>query len=231
MRSPSLLTLIVFMGISPLARGETTRVRVPLTALPRDNLFDIPGKDAVLPDGVREGSPVPRSWRVERVDEQEYGHCTDARRGSVAIVRNDNTYTQRVWQSSTDAFIDAAEVHVVDGKAHVIGASRKRIAAVTATVWAYKKGDTVAVITALDTGVNAKAVSFGCSLEEIIVNFPGASTFASRPDDAEAVRRAYGAYPGSRRERWAGQAFTALATVSKASSDPEPMFSFLLRAP
>ena len=77
MKPPSVLTLVAFLGVAGPAEAETKRVRVPVSSLPRqDEVIEIDGKHAVLPDGVGEGSPVPKSWKVSRSDAflEEYGH-------------------------------------------------------------------------------------------------------------------------------------------------------------
>src|SRR5688572_9800909 len=70
---------IVLCGVTAPAHAETKRFRISVDALPRqDSPVQVSARDAVLPDGAREGAPVPKSWKVAtRETPQEAGHCTD----------------------------------------------------------------------------------------------------------------------------------------------------------
>lgn len=222
------------------ADAETKRVRVPVSSLPRQNdALEIEPKSAVLPDGAREGSPAPKSWRRAPGETlgDGAGHCTDGRRASVGSAGDDDLVdTQKVWEANGKIFFDRANVKIQDGKVHVVSASRVAIAYVTESAWAYRKAEDVIIVTARDFGVFSRVVLFGCLLEERTLRLPtAASTISSSPEEVDGVldqllgRGEVAKNTG--RAPWKGVAFTMLASVSKASADPEPMLNLVITQP
>ena len=66
MRAKSLVATVAFIAsLNGAARAETTRVRIPIDQLPRQETPTmLAAREVVLPDGAREGGPPPKSWTV-----------------------------------------------------------------------------------------------------------------------------------------------------------------------
>src|SRR5687767_3683963 len=99
----SLASAALALTIAGGARAETTRLRVSVDELPKQNEpFEISAKTAVLPSGAKDHSPIPKSWRKapESGDEEiENSRCTDDRRGSVGTIRGSSTMTRKIWEA------------------------------------------------------------------------------------------------------------------------------------
>lgn len=230
---------IVLLGIAAPARAETKRVRVPVSSLPRqDNWKEIePKETVVLPDGAREGSPVPKSWKVgygTDVSGGELGHCTDDRRGSVATGSTDETSTEKIWETNGKVFYDRARVRIDGGKVHVLSADRVPVVYVSESVWAYRDASTLRLVFARDSGSFSRAIFWGCSLEDHAMALPtGGLAIDSSPEQIDNVlAQLDAASPEAKRPKrapWKGIAFNLLASVSKASADPEPMLNLIIK--
>jgi hypothetical protein len=238
MKPPSVLTLIAFLGVGGPANAETSRVRVPISSLPRqDEPIKVEPRNAMLPNGAREGSPVPKTWRVnvEGSMANETGSCTDDRRASVGTSSSNETNTEKIWESEGKVFFERARVKVEDGKVHVISAERVPVVYVSESIWAYRKGpDTVRLVFARDSGMFSRAIFYGCSVDEIAVAAPtGTLTIDSSPEQVDEVIRQVWEMEskGPKRGPWKGTAFTLFATVSKASADAEPMMNVIIKRP
>jgi hypothetical protein len=233
---------IVLTGVSPPAHAETTtRIRVPVSALPTQRA---PTKisrfeDVVLPDGVRHGSPVPKSWTVTKAGafetNEEYSRCTDGRRASVGTVSgNGETSTQKIWERNGEVYFDEARVKVEDDKVYVIEAYRSPVVYVGAAMWAYRDDIAIRLVSARDAGMFSKAVFYGCSLDTMLMNSPSVAKFGSDPEEAtEVMNKVLAMKDGQTHKRrvWQGVAFSALASVSKATADAEPMLNIVIKQP
>jgi hypothetical protein len=235
MKGPSVLTLVAFLGVVAPAQAETKRLRIPVSSIPRqDNALTIDPKHAVLPDGVREGSPVPKRWKIAQSNafEDEFSHCTDGRRASVASSSNTETGTEKIWEANGKVFFDRARVKVEDGKIHVLSAERVPVVYVDENIWAYRTASTVRVVFARDSGVNDRAVFWGCFVEETWIASPtGAATMESSPERVNEVIRQLSHEVPTRAPSWKGVTLNVLASVSKASADTEPMLNLVIRRP
>jgi hypothetical protein len=224
---------IVVLGIASPARAETTaRLRIPVSSVPRqDEPIKIDPKNAVLPDGAREGSPLPKGWKmsVADLDDHEFGHCTDDRRASVATSGNDETSTDKIWETNGKVFLDRARVKIVDGKVHVISAERVPVVYVAESIWAFRNASTVRLVIAVDSGFFARRVSWGCFVQEHAVAVPaGAMAIDSSPDRVDEVLKENS---DKKQAPWKGVAVKLLVSVSKASADPEPMLNLVIKRP
>jgi hypothetical protein len=227
---------IVISGFTPPAQAETKRARIPLSSIPKqDSPATIRAADAVLPDGAREGSAVPASWKFVQWGAYwvENAHCTDDRRGSVLTgdPTEHTTSTDRVWEANGKTFVDRARVKIEGGKVHVVSAQRLEVAHLTDAIWAYRRGAFVVLVVARDTGVNGKAISFGCALDEVDLGFPGSVSIESRPDLAKQVQDAFREEAARPPPPWKGRKLTALVTTSKSSADAEAMLGFVVQTP
>lgn len=231
----ALLAVVVLatLGAAPSAgAAETKRVRVRVDSLPRqDKAISIVAKDAVLPDGARDGAPVPKSWKLN--DDSagaEFGHCTDDRRASVGNSVNNEASTEKIWEANGKVFFDRARVKVVDGKVEVVSAERIPVVYVTESVWAYRRESTIGLVFASDMGVFSRAIFYGCSVNETSVAYPtGSTSFESSPQRATDTLNLLAA--PKKAAPWKGVAFTGLASVSKSSVDDAVMLNVVIQMP
>jgi hypothetical protein len=230
--------LPALLALASPAQAENTRVRVPVSALPRqDEPIKIDGKQAVLPDGAREGSAPPKSWRFgsEALD-YEVGHCTDGRRAAISATTSNETSTEKVWEKDGKVFLDRTRVQIAEGKVHVTSAERVPVAYVADSVWAYRRGKTVRLITAIDSGIFSRAIFWGCSLDEIAASMPaGTTATSSSPDQVNGVIRQFLDIDDQNKKLgiapWKGVELTLVASVSKSSADAEPMLNLVIKRP
>lgn len=237
MKPPSVLTLVAFLGVAGPAQADTSRVRVPVSSLPRqDEPIKVDAANAMLPNGVREGSAAPKTWKlgVEGSMVDEASNCTDDRRASVGRSGSNETNTEKIWESNGKVFFDRARVRVEDGKVHVLSAERVPVVYVSESVWAYRKTDTVRLVFARDSGTFSRAIFFGCAVEEISVASPaGTLLIESSPEQVADVIRQVRQMDEKKGPPppWKGAAFDLFATVSKASADAEPMMNLVIKRP
>jgi hypothetical protein len=232
MKAPCILTLVAFLGTAARAEAGTTRTRIPISSLPRqDEPIAIDVKSAILPGGLRDGSPVPKNWRLDAGQSMEFGNCTDDRRASIATSGS----TEKIWESNGKVFFDRARLTIEEGKIHVTSAERVPVVYVGEDVWAYRKADAIRIVVARDASVFMRTILWGCSLDEVAVSAPsGTATFESSPERIDDVIRqvtelGIGGRP--KNPPWKGATFNALASVSKASADTEPMLNLVIRRP
>jgi hypothetical protein len=236
-RAPAFAVVFAALGFVSPARADTMRVRVPLSALPRqDEPIKIDAKSAMLPDGVREGSPVPKTWRTRQDwGSDELGHCTDGRRGSVSSTTATETSTEKIWETNGKVFFDRARVTIADGKVHVRSAERVPVVYVSESIWAYRRGGTVRLVMARDAGVFTRAIFWGCSVDETAVSSPvGTTATSSSPDQVNEVIKQLRAMNDDKNvpaAPWKGVELTLVASVSKASADAEPMLNLVIKRP
>ena len=228
---------IVLLGITPPAQAETKRLRVPVSSLPRqDQSIKVDPKYAVLPDGVRHGSPIPKSWKSTRLEQfaDALGHCTDDRRGAVSSSAGDEAGTEKIWEKDGKIFYDRARVKIEDGKINVIAAERIPVVYLSESIWGYRNGNTLRLVMARDSGVFSRAIFWGCAVDETALAFPvGTATVTSSADEVNAVNKQVRELNEPQRKipMWKGVELTVVATVSKASADPEPMLNLVIKRP
>lgn len=105
---------------------------------------------------------------------------------------------------------------------------------VSESIWAYRNGNTLRLVMARDTGVFSRAIFWGCSVDETILAFPtGTVTATSSAEQINVVIKQLRDVADGQRKvpPWKGVELTVVATVSKASADPEPMLSLVIRRP
>ena len=233
---------IVLSGVSPPAHAETKRVRIPVSSLP---MTKEPPKiahhdEVMLPDGVRHGSPLPKSWKVQASvvsDIEEYAHCTDGRRASVGTIgANGEAATDKIWETNGKVFLDHARIKVEDGKVHVVEAQRVPVVYVSEAMWAYRDDIGIRLLAARDGGMFSRAIFYGCSLDTMILSTPSSVVFGSDPEaTTEVMNRVMNlnadGQTKQRPRRWQGVAFSVLASVSKATADAETMLNVVINQP
>lgn len=222
-----------------VARAENKRIRVPVSSLPRqDDAVTIDPSMAMLPEGVREGSAVPKSWTLPEVTPwgDESGRCADDRRGSVGISGGESTSTEKIWETNGTVFFDRAQLKNEAGKIHVVSAERRRVVYLSESVWAYRRADAVYLVTARDFASFSRSIIWGCFFVEQAASFPsGAVTIESSPAQVdEVLSELFNVVAQPKRTKpapWRGVAFRLHASVSKASVDTEPMLNVVISKP
>lgn len=228
---------IVLLGVTAPAQAETKRVRIPVSSLPRaDKPIVVDAKNAMLPDGARHGTSVPKSWKITQLENMsdEFSHCTDDRRGSVTSATSLEGSTEKIWEKDGKVFFDRARVKVEDGKVVVASVERVPVVYVTESIWAYRNANTLRLITARDFGVFSRAIFWGCEVDETTIAFPtGTTTLFSSADQVNSVIKQLRELSDTAPKipQWKGVELTVVATVSKASADPEPMLNLVIKRP
>lgn len=228
---------IVVLGITPPAQAETKRVRVPVSSLPRaDQPIVVDPKNAVLPDGARHGAPAPRRWKVTEQESsaEESSRCTDDRRASLTAMSSLEGSAEKIWEKDGKVFLDRTRVKIEEGKVVVTSAERVPLVFVADNIWAYRNGKELRLVMARDFGVFWRAIFYGCEVDETPIAFPTGTTIAtSSPDQVNTVIKQIREVvdPSRKVTPWKGVELKVVATVSKASADPEPMLNLVIKRP
>jgi hypothetical protein len=230
------------MMLSGSARAELTRVRVSVEDLPRqDEPIEIDGKNAVLPDGAREGGPVPKSWLAWEGGDSELSpsaHCTEDRRGSVGTLIEGLTSTRKIWEANGKVWLDSADIATKTGSVHVNSAERIPVARIADGIWGYRHKTDVTLLAAADIGFLEEGTFVECRISDHTVGTPaGTAIIDSSPKDVNRVLQQQAEWMRQAklkpkwRPEWKGVEFRAMVSVSKASSDPAPMLNVVMRTP
>ena len=243
MRSRLICSLVsVGMFVALPAQAETTRVRIAVDELPKQNEpFEVNAKTAVLPNGARDHSPIPKTWRKqpESGDEQiENSRCTDDRRGSVGTIYGTTTTTRKIWEADGKTWLDSADVELTWGYVDVKHADRVPLARITDGLWGYRSKNGVVLVSARDTGFIEEGGFYECRIQDTEIAAPsGTAGINSSPqevnDTIHSMARSF-AEPGKPPKwhpAWVGVEYRILASVSKSSTDTAPMLNLVIKKP
>lgn len=237
----SLASAALVLSVASGAKADTTRLRVSVDELPKQNEpFEIDAKSAVLPNGAKDHSPIPKSWRKQPAGEEpiENSRCTDDRRGSVGTIYATTTTTRKIWEADGKTWLDTAFIDTTSDTIKISNAERVPLARIADGLWGYRRKAAVVLVAAQDNGFTGRGgPSWDCGINESEIAMPAgarilqSSTAAANEAIDELASWSVDGKPTPRRPRWVGVDVQILASVSKSSADETAMLNVVIKRP